>query len=244
MNKYIKIFFIVMIATAIGAAYFLGTKNNTSPVSPQVKDQMPDFEVYTNKTVNWKTYTDRKYGISFQYPPNSNVDIATVAQTKDFSGTITLDCLGKTNIDLFTINTGSYSSIEEFKKVNISDGSNTPFEEIVVNGEKAFRSYYPGSSQTGAQVTIFLMHNAIGYQIMYRFCALPGTLAKDSEFVNIYPDILSTFTFLDKTNSTKKYTDNYDKAIQLLKSLPEIQLIEQAVMKNRRYIHFGNYFNS
>lgn len=231
---------IVVIAVAIGAAYLLGTKKNTPLVSSQIKDQMPDFEVYTNKTVNWKTYADRKFGISFQYPPNSNVDIATVAQTKNFSATITLDCTGKTSINLFTINTGNYSSIEEFKKGNTSFSPNTPFKETVFNGEKTVQHYYPGSSQTGAQVTTFLMHNGIGYQIIYRLCALPGTALTDSDFSIIYPDILSTITFLDKENVKNGHTENYEKAVKIVQAIPEMTIIENAVINKGKKMRFSS----
>lgn len=209
---------ILLLVIAIGTAYFLGTQKNKTPAPTQTQELTPDFKIYSNTTANWKTYTNNKYKFAFQYPPNSNIEVANATQNGGFSGIVNLvgACIGRANItdiDLLTIITGNYSSIEEFKKGNTSFSPDTPFKETVFNGEKAVQHYYSGSVQSGGPtVVLFFIHNGIDYQIMYRYCAKAGTILSDSEITNMNPNILSTFRFSDQTvNSDQEAVNNLVK---------------------------------
>ncbi len=230
INKSLILIFFAVAVT--GAAYFLGTQTKNVQTSTsgsiQTQELAPDFVTYSNTTVNWKTYTSNKYKFSFQYPPNSSVEVATLAKSEGFSGSVNLAILAAdkcqaekdTNIDLFTISTGNYPSIEEFKKGNNSFSPNTPFKETVFNGEKAVQHYYPGSSQTGGpQVALFFIRNGIDYQVMYRYCAKLGTITNDSEIPVMNPNILSTFRFSDQARSSdqpmvESLVNNFYKALE------------------------------
>ncbi len=209
----------MLVVVAVGTAYFLGTHKNNTPASTQTQEQTPDFKIYSNTTIHWKTYTNNQYKFSFQYPPNSSVEVATPAKSEGFSGSVNLANLAadqcrvnaNTNIDLFMISTGNYPSIEEFKKSKTSFSPNATSKEIVFNGEKAIQYYSPKGSQ-GSQVALFFIHNGIDYRIIYRFCAKVDTVSNDSEIPVMNPNILSTFRFADQTvNSDQEMVNNLVK---------------------------------
>ncbi|MCL5438574.1 MAG: hypothetical protein M1268_01125 [Patescibacteria group bacterium] len=174
-----------------------GTKNNASKITPT---PVAKISPTPDTTANWKTYINKDWNFSFKYPYRDEINLSS-------DGTVDVDlknevgkCLGGTNIDTFMIGADRFSSVQEFKNTRFSP--NYPFKEINFKGEKATRLYYPGIDQTGGpQVILFVMHNGKGYEIIYRFCAKPGTILNESEITNINPDILSTFKFTDRSPS-------------------------------------------
>ncbi len=147
---------------------------------------------------NWKTYTNTKYGFSFQYPASFKL---SDSQNEDIQMNVvnstTERCLNGETIDLFSVNYGQYQpiSISKYKSSN-TFSPNTQFKETSFGNDKAVQSYFAGSNQTGGpQVALFFVHNGQGYQIVYRFCANPGTILNDSQISNLNPNILSTFKF-------------------------------------------------
>jgi len=65
----IVIILLALVLVAAGAYYF-GTKNK-SVQAPTASVQPSANPVATaDPTVNWKTYTNKKYGYKFQYPEN------------------------------------------------------------------------------------------------------------------------------------------------------------------------------
>lgn len=75
---------LVIVAVAIGGAYYFGTlKNNTGLVSvvptltPIVSTQSvinPTINPTLDPTANWKTYSNTKYGFEFKYPIDQKLD--------------------------------------------------------------------------------------------------------------------------------------------------------------------------
>lgn len=68
---------VLIILAVVGGAYYLGrqTTPKSQSQSPVVTSQLSSSPSPTsNETVNWKTYTNKKYHLAFNYPPNGEAD--------------------------------------------------------------------------------------------------------------------------------------------------------------------------
>lgn len=92
---------ILILVLVAGGAYYLGQTKikpvpNSQPIignlsslpSPTqlVPTQQPQTSIMPDETVNWKTYTNKKYGFSFNYPPN-----LTLSPEKEFQHGLSID---------------------------------------------------------------------------------------------------------------------------------------------------------
>lgn len=66
---------LVMVAVA-GGAYYLGRQTTPKPSPVPVISQTPQPSPSpVDETINWKTYTNQKFGFNFNYPKDSNLEL-------------------------------------------------------------------------------------------------------------------------------------------------------------------------
>ncbi len=173
---------------------------------------------------SWTLYTNKTYGYSlmfpttYEVPPQSEkqksqlgVDNNTVVEKKsDPSGSsvIVIDV----NQDKDTLSLGDYMD----KNMKMF-GINGPLLGGIFNGyDCVFNKNQPGTN-------VFLKQG----QYVYHITAPTSSTDKEVR------DIVATFKFTDDSKIL-----NYDKAIKILQAIPEIQIIENAVIKNGRKTFF------
>lgn len=154
----------------------------------------------SQQTADWKTYTNKTYGFSFQYPSTSTVSSHT------YTGYLASFIINKISpTDQYTDITFYVGNTDESLKIDRTD-KNITVKDITISGLNAMQVSMP-LGQNPAQELVYFSNN--GKYFSFQFVGdTKGTVA-----LNNFSQILSTFKFTDSTANTNKletYTDiNY-----------------------------------
>lgn len=181
-----------------GGYYFYQTNySQNTPIiqsspQPQVKDE----------TANWKTYKDEKYGFSFKYPSSTNIKIypeEVATATPDLAiqlNNITTEDVAEKQILLFIYETSIEDTVgKKVQQLKNQWALDKNFKREVIQEESkmgdidAITLYITFPSGTKSIETFFIYQ---GYVYDFSINYQPQT---EEQIVNIYKDILSTFTF-------------------------------------------------
>lgn len=211
-----------MLFTLAGKAYKLVTINN------EVYDKV--LVDYTTKlsdpTTNWKTYSFQ--GGLFKYPPSwSENPVLTrgsgfTQEIKDKEGlySLTFETLGN-----YSQLTGKpYATLEEF----IGPPPNI-LETLTIDGQQGGRILPRAGSENKNAIVFFSKDKKTIYiiELVTGSSTLTDTRVTEESVKTgqeLFGQILSTFKFLDNGNS-------YDKAIEILQAISEVQIIKNSIIK-------------
>ncbi len=189
--------------------------------------------IETDTTTNWKPYSFQ--GGNFKYPPSWDENpllsrgSGFTQEIKDKDGLYTLAFETQGNYNQLTGK--PFATLEEF----IGPPPNI-LEKVAIDGEQGGRILPRAGSENKFAVVFFSKDKKDIYTI--ELDTGSSTLA-DSRVTEesvktgqeLFNQILSTFKLLDSLNDAISNTDNYDRAIQILQTIPEIQTINNAVIK-------------
>ncbi len=239
----IKIFLILLITVVIASVaryfYFQNQKSSTVALNQPVTSS------------KWVTYTSKNLGVQFSYPKDYPTAYPKVPSgISESSNQIRLLHLMGYAFEIDKIDTNQ--SLDDWSKSQ----TNYTQSKTTFNGLPAY--YFKDKFVAQVPMDFYAVKTANSiYQVYFE---TEGTEAIqcsecDSEHLKLYRDyaekfrssdklvldrILSSFKFLDSSNNTTGNTVNYDKAVKILQAVPEIQIIENAVIKNGRNTSFSS----
>lgn len=139
------------------------------------------------ETKDWKTYTNQKYGFSFNYPPTLTAsELSPVGESVTVSNPVAINERGSgiafsvVKGDVLKLKSGSTSSL------NLEDRGEIPIGGY--KAKKAFRPFSPTNTTTG---TILYYISEKDISILYQLYASDSHKISESDMNKI----LSTFTF-------------------------------------------------
>lgn len=226
MNKIKIILALLITVVAIGIAYFFITHRNNTPVSTQTAKQ----------TAGWKTYSNNDYSFRIDYP--SRFSVVENTKREDYYDTLaTFLSQSKESITIRAIH-----GIDIYKNQKPEDVAK---REIVDSG---FKYSVIGVKTGNYSAAITTVDNnpdkkypiiTIAHPSKNLFIILEINIPVNA-FQGESDKILSSFKFLDGSNNATGNTDNYNKAVKILQAIPEIQIVENAVIKNGRTTSFSS----
>jgi hypothetical protein len=153
--------------------------SNTCTATPSVKLTPTKSATTSAIPATWRTYTNKTYGYSFQYPSISKIKVTNY--TGYLSSIEISNLVPNTNYELIDLYIGG--------DVCFGAGKN-PFV-LDINGLKVTRSIYPMGQNPATEFACFQHQNN-----NYSFNLTWGE-GTDKNLLNIYNQILSTFKFLN-----------------------------------------------
>lgn len=236
-----KTFFILLIAAAIGTAFFFGTRKSNLPAPTQTEDQIS----------NWKTYTNNFYHLEFKYPQNYSFN--------ENSDKIEINAPLSICNPALIFNTEEYKQLREVqiiikkrhgsleKILTDEGGKNYGWESKSFNEKPGY--WIAVGAEMITPYTRFLVESYPGEVLdIQAFIFASGDQGKCipkldiASASTISSQILSTFKFLDSSNTTIGNTDNkslnYISAMSILQNVPEIQELQKDIIKLGRTTFF------
>lgn len=215
--------FVCIILFGLGGNYL---KKQSQPL-PSPITPMAD------KINNWKTYTNSNLGLTFKYPQNW-IDPSVRPQS-----THTEIGFDPSNANLsiiigFDYNQTTGKNITYSETISSATANLKSQEDFLLDGIKGKKIIYTMGASTLDILYIVPVPNESGDILKIQYTIPHG----DPDTSKLFDQILSTFKFLDNSNNVTSNTNNYDTAIKMLQAIPEIQIIENAVIKNGRKTFF------
>lgn len=215
MNKNRRIG-VIAILLLVGIGFFALTKQNSKP-SPSV--------ITTTAGVidDWKIYTNTKYGYSIKYP-STLTPIETIGDVI-YLHQVQFKDPKVTSISGITVEVRTFTTLVDeitYRKWTVEGhiipGKIDSEEPITVSGVPGTILNYT-SGEERFSITI------VPYQ------KLVYTIIAPSNQLGLYNQLISSFKIVTPITS-------FDKAVKILQAIPEIQIIENAVIKNGRKTFF------
>ncbi len=211
---------ILIVSIIAGGAYYLGKQTNPKlqPQNPVVISKTPQHTIVvsptTDETVNWKTYTNNKYAVTFKYDTTSEVQesdqdnqliLRVFSKKLDFNrnykGSTQPYQLAADNENFFTLEAATNKAAADSFGIGCSKfaKSNT----VMVGGYQGY--YSEGAAvQGGGQgysKTICLEKRDFTYEFFTEYTA-DSPEETQKAVVQLFNQTLSTFKFTDKNQTT------------------------------------------
>lgn len=204
-NK-LPLFFLIflIIVGFVSGIYYLTTFQNQPSSQPTIiptKAILPSSTLSPNPTVNWKTYTDEKGIYTFKYPSDWYQNECGGA---GITNTPVNDC-GSDRILTFTVEEGGGNFDEYITKRGFKDYYDFIEKNIAITGSDykyvSNNKEFIGVLKQGVSAP-GLFYKGIWTQFPYKdktYYVIYHKVTKDElDYLTIYNQILSTFTFLDQ----------------------------------------------
>ncbi len=199
---------VLVIAVVVGGVYFLGkqatpkTSQSLQPttqptiqpttVPPILTPNVNSAPTGAEEAADWKTYTNTKYGFSFQYPSDSDWVFIEHGGPDVWVSAKCNQCLNQT-VDYFEVMPIKIKSLDDY--INNPVGT-SDFTKISLDGVPAVKAAYAGSEQAGgSSIKVFFVYIGQGYEISIWYPILG--INSINKFPKANPDILSTFKFIN-----------------------------------------------
>lgn len=198
---------IVGILVVVGGAYYLGTKNNYTYKNEEKNNFFPQNNINnedhkitsikesTSLTLNdWKTYINKKYKFSFQYPSNYNDPVETQDSTSFELGP---------NESIYGPYVSYYPpstqlTIDDFVNGTWGHSRSDTSEQILVAGQKAYKFSYE-TSLNGRGQPLVIYDQQVGFQDDQGglfVISIKSTPEEKNNDISIFSRLISTFKFL------------------------------------------------
>lgn len=191
----IPVVIIILIALVVSGYFLYSNYNkNTLTSSQQASQTIPSSK---NETANWKTYFNKKYGYSIQYPAELSLkepitdEVVTFVLEKDKG-------LQNDPEKFFLIPTiGIFifqgKTIEDQVTHFKSLGKEAELKEVELAGNKAYRAENINVSVINSDTTISEISTTVSKNNNLFILNIKGPLDKYPELVKVYNQMLSTF---------------------------------------------------
>lgn len=198
---------ILLLVAVIGTAFFFSTRRNNVPALVQTVDQ----------TADWKIYTNTKYNYIIKYP--STLTPIEIPDDVIYLHHVEFKDPKVTSMSGITVEVRNLTTLKD---------------EIVYRKWQVEGHLIPGKIDSEEPITISgLSGTILNYtsgEEKFSIAIVPYqkfvyTITAQSNQLQLYNQLLSTFKFINNPGET---------AIKILQAVPEIQIIENAVMKNGR----------
>lgn len=200
LTKIAKVLLVVSLLAL--AAYFVGTFVSNKKVVTPTPTLVPTPVATIDPTVDWKTYTNNKFGISLKYPDRFNLseEVATV----DFLFRVHFEDRQKQavgfNVEVWPV--GVDEAIQKVKNVSAKAAppiTNIPQSQIMIDNVSGTNLVLE-SDRLESQSTIYVVkYGQHSYVLTFQ------TLPNDNKWID---QILSTFRFLGQDKGQKMYTNS------------------------------------
>ncbi len=237
-GNFLLIVGVVVLVLVIGAgAYYLGVnkdssstniKNQQIQVSPTTQSSPTGLPTgFTDETANWKTYTNKKYGIEFEYPKelyiwsdhyNNPNNENSLSLNQDDCENIQAAYCGVRNSLAFYVESAENLTLEEWIKVNLFKKSNitsNPSGDGFVDGGE-----YCYSRTKQEKLTIANLE-AFAYSFSWDQLGDIGKCWLNKSYNENYPDIIKEIYF-SKNGWIYIFEPRYTKGSDLEKTFTQI----------------------
>lgn len=209
-KKWIPVYLIIAAAIYSGVYYFVLSKQNSRPnTQPAIRaDVSPAPSIASDLTANWKTYTNTKSGLSFQYPSDWILTTADIDlnSSKRTNLTLSFKESGKEyELIIHSIGYGGPPS-DETKSEKISLDDEAFNKTIFITNKKPFFIWVSPSDP-----------NSKVQKSMFETIQIDLPQSNTDVYTKLFNQILSTFKFTDQkqaedTSNWKTYTSVTEKA--------------------------------
>lgn len=197
------ILIVVLIAALAAGGYFIYKLPRTSvtPPTPQTTPAPSPTPspspalTDTEEISNWKTYTNTRYGYSFKYPQDlylktpSAVENTVTFLFEKYRGQTLID-QPEFGISASTDGKPLEELVNSIKAIAKQTGQVVSFQEIKLEGERAYRNENIIKDNPMSNITTLVNHNNISYKITLFYSEMT------EKQKSLYDQILSTFRFL------------------------------------------------